>query len=149
MNPQPRFFTDEVEHTLDSVNRIVIPAAWRTDEGELFYVFKSENERLVVLPASEMEKMIQSIENAPNASEKDKRDQIGGLSDSAVSVWCDKQGRITMDVRLIKHANLKDKVILVGRGRRFEIWNPKLRQQHKGQPERQAARSAMMDKFIN
>lgn len=149
MSDQSRFFTDEFEHTIDAVNRIVIPASWRSNESERFYVFRTDHERLVVLTASEMEQTIQKILTAPNASEKEKRDQAGALSASTVAVVCDKQGRITMDSRLIKHANLKDKVVLVGRGLRFEIWNPKLWQQQKEQPERASIRTTMMDRYIN
>ena len=36
----------------------------------------------------------------------------------------DQDGRISLPESLIEHANLKDKAIFVGQGRKFQVWNP-------------------------
>ena len=125
MGTHPRYFTDEFEHAIDSVNRLVIPAKWRSGESEEFYVFPREEGRLAVLTSAEVDRMLHEIHNAPGISAKEKRDQSQILFSGAVQVTCDKQGRITTDTRLLKHAGLKDRVVLVGGGLRFEMWNPK------------------------
>ena len=36
----------------------------------------------------------------------------------------DVTGRIIIPAELLKHANIKDKALFVGRGNGFQIWNP-------------------------
>ena len=125
MSADARYFTDEFEHTIDSVNRLVIPAKWRTGQSEELYVFAQEQGRLAVLPRTELEKILHDIHSATGISANEKRDRSRNLFSRAAQVTCDRQGRITMEARLLKHAGLKSAVILVGIGYRFEIWNPK------------------------
>lgn len=119
------FFTGEFEHSIDSVNRLVIPAKWRSGQTEEFFIFARDEGRLVVLTHGEVQKMIEDIQSTPNMSAKEKTEQSRSLFSSAFQLTCDKQGRITMDAKLLQHAGLKDSVVFVGVGQRFEIWNPK------------------------
>jgi len=143
--PIRQFFAGEFEHTIDSVNRLVIPAKWRSGESEEFFVFAREEGRLAVLTQTEVDKILQEIHAAPNVSAREKRDQSQNLFSSGVQLTCDKQGRITMDVKSMKHAGLKSSVVLVGGGLRFEMWDPKAWERRKA--ELTAKRDAVMDRF--
>jgi MraZ protein len=140
-----RYFTGELEHTIDAVNRLIIPAKWRSGETEEFFVFAREEGRLAVLPRSEVEKILQEIHSASGMSASEKRDQAQTLFSSAVQVTCDKQGRITMDSKLMKHAGLRGTVVLVGGGERFEMWSSAAWERRKA--EIASKRSATMDRF--
>ena len=145
MNIGSRYFTGEFEHTIDSVNRLVIPAKWRTGASEELFVFARDEERLAVLPRSEVEKMLQEVHSAPGVSAGEKRNQSQTLFSSAVQLTCDKQGRITMDAKLMKHAGLKSKVVLVGGGERFEMWSPQAWKHRK--TDLAGKRNTTMDRF--
>ena len=119
-----RYFTGEFEHTIDSVNRLTIPAKWRTGESEELFMFAREG-RIAVLPRNEVEKIVQQIESATDMSAVEKRERRQSMFHSAVQATCDKQGRVTLDVKLLKHAGLRDSVMLVGGGVNFEMWSPK------------------------
>ncbi len=145
MGTTPRYFFGEFEHTIDSVNRLIIPAKWRTGESEELFVFAREEGRLAVLPRAEVEKILQEIHSATGVSASEKRTQSQTLFSSALQVTCDKQGRITMDVKLMKHAGLKGNVVLVGGGERFEMWSSKTWEVRK--VDLGSKRNAMMDHF--
>ncbi len=145
MNIGSRYFTGEFEHTIDLVNRLIIPAKWRTGTSEELFVFARDEGRLAALPRFEVEKMLHEIHSAPGISAGEKRNQSQTLFSSAVQLTCDKQGRITMDAKLMKHAGLKDKIVLVGGGERFEMWNPKAWKHRKS--DLASKRDATMDHF--
>ncbi len=139
------FFTGEFNHVIDSVNRLVIPAKWRTGESEEFFVIPTTEGRLAVLPKAEIEKIYHEIHYASGASASEKRHQSQTLFSNAIQLTCDKQGRITMDAKLMKYAGLKDTVVLVGGGLRFEMWNPKAWEHRK--TELASKKTATMDLF--
>jgi MraZ protein len=145
MSATNRHFTGEFEHTIDSVNRLVIPAKWRLGQSEEFFVFARDEGRLAVLTQGEVDKMLTEIHSAPGVSASEKRDQSQTLFSSGVQLTCDKQGRITMDSKLMKHAGLKGSVVLVGGGFRFEMWDPKAWERRKA--ELTTKRNAVMDHF--
>ena len=145
MSVIPRYFTGEFEHTIDSVNRLIIPAKWRTGVSEELFVFARDEGRLAVLPKSEVEKILHGIHSATDVSAAEKRTQSQALFSSAVQVTCDKQGRITMDAKLMRHAGLKDAAVLVGGGERFEMWNPRAWASRKSDLGNR--RNAIMDHF--
>lgn len=128
MSDKARFFTGEFEHTVDSVNRLIIPSKWRLGQAEELYLFaeRGQEGRIAVLPTTETAKIQAGIEAKTDLSLAEKREKSREIFSKAAQVTCDKQGRITLDGRLLKHAGLKASVVLVGVGTRFEIWNPKI-----------------------
>ena len=140
-----RYFIGKFEHTIDAVNRMVIPAKWRTGESEELFLFARDEGRLAVLPRAEIDKILSQINYAHDLSANDKREQGQNLFSNAVQVTCDKQGRITLDEKLLKHAGLKGRVILVGGGERFEMWSPKAWERREA--ESAVKLSGTMDRF--
>jgi MraZ protein len=146
MNTPPKiFFTGVFEHSIDSVNRLVIPAKWRSGESEEFFLFGKDGGEIAVLTRSEVEKTLKLIEEAPDMSPRDKTREQTRIFSEAVQLTCDKQGRITMDAKLMKHAKLSSAVVLVGGGPRFEMWNPKAWEARKA--EMDGTRSSALDRF--
>lgn len=140
-----RYFIGTFEHTIDAVNRMVIPAKWRMGESEELFLFARDEGRLAVLPRGEIDKILSQINFAHDLSANDKREQSQSIFSKAVQVTCDKQGRITLDEKLLKHAGLKGRVILVGGGERFEMWSPKAWERLEA--ESAAKLSSTLDRF--
>jgi MraZ protein len=46
------------------------------------------------------------------------------LFSDTYSLSYDQDGRISLPELLIEHANLRERVIFVGQGRKFQMWNP-------------------------
>ncbi len=142
---EARYFTGEYEHAIDAVNRMTIPAKWRTGESEELFVFARDEGRLAVLPRAEVEKILKEIDGATGMSANEKRTYRQTLFSSAVQVTCDRQGRITLDAKSLKHAGLRNAVVLVGGGERFEMWSPKAWEKRKA--ELAPNRNQAMDRF--
>ena len=119
-----RQFIGVYEHTVDSVNRLVIPAKWRTGKSEELVLLVRDAGSLSVLTQEELTRILQQIDAAANLSPRDRRDRRQMFS-SARQVTCDKQGRITLEAEQLKKIGVKDAVVLVGGVERFEIYNPK------------------------
>lgn len=119
-----RQFIGVYEHAIDRVNRLVIPAKWRTGKSEELVLLVRDAGSLSVLTQEELTKIMQQIDAAPNLSPRDRRDRRQ-LFSRARQVTCDKQGRITLDAEQLKKIGVKDEVVLVGGVERFEIYNPK------------------------
>ena len=145
MSEDARYFIGTFAHTIDSVNRLVIPAKWRTGTSEELVVVARDEGRLAVLPKPEVEKILQKIESAPDISASEKRTKRQIIFSSAEQVTCDKQGRITMIARLMAHAGLKRDVVLVGQGERFDMWNPKAWERSKSKDD--PARNTTFDEY--
>jgi MraZ protein len=53
------------------------------------------------------------------------------LLEGAHQLAFDPEGRITLPSELIEHAHLDGEVVFVGRGGRFQMWNPATYQEHR------------------
>lgn len=137
-----RFFTGEFEHTLDSANRLVMPAKWRMGESEELFIIPRDEGSLSVLPLGEIKRIDQAIDSESSMSAVEKQQMKESIFSEAEQVTCDKQGRMTLKAELLKHGGFDSVVILVGKGERFDIWSPKSWQQHKEElsSKRHAAR---------
>lgn len=72
---------------------------------------------------SRIEKLSESIDALDPFSEE--RDAFAtSILANCVQLAFDGEGRVTLPEDLIKLAGIKDKVVFVGKGTTFEIWNP-------------------------
>ena len=116
------------ENRLDTKGRVSVPAAFRsslTDEnfaGVVLYRSFTNN-CIEGLSMSRMEKIA-------NATDKmgifdNELDNISALVFAdAHPLQFDVTGRIIIPSELLKHANIQDTALFVGRGNSFQIWNP-------------------------
>jgi MraZ protein len=142
METLPRHFSGEFAHALDGVNRLVIPAKWRTGETEELFLIATEG-RVTALTRVEFDKLLQDIEKEPALSRREKADRAMDLAAQFQQVTCDKQGRITLPERVVRAAGVKGDVVLVGAGYRFAIWSPAAwRQRRASRGEGDATREA-------
>ena len=116
------------ENRLDTKGRISVPAAFRsslTDErfaGVVLYRSFTHN-CIEGLSMSRMEKMANATDKM-GVFDNDLDDLSAMLFADARPLQFDVTGRIVIPADLLKHANIHDQALFVGRGNSFQIWNP-------------------------
>lgn len=114
-------FSGEFKHTLDTKNRLFIPAKHREELGESFMVAKSIRENcLKVYSMAEWEEYISPIlKMERKASEAILR----ALHRDAALATPDSQGRIVIPAALVEYAHIQKTAVVVGCGKYAEIWS--------------------------
>ncbi len=109
--------------SLDAKGRMAIPAKYRDALIKLIVVPNpvKEEKCLLVYPLDAWEKVEAEITSKPNtASVRSlKRFFLG----QAVEYITDKNGRVLLTLNLREFANLEKKMILIGQGNKFELWD--------------------------
>ena len=117
------FFVGEFTHALDSKGRVTIPSKWRISGDENTYLaLPNPGGYITVYPP----KMVSRLEEkVAEASLSDVRAQalFMELFSKAHSFGFDKQGRINLNDKLLAHAGIKGKAVLVGNFSAFAIWS--------------------------
>ncbi|MDR1665703.1 MAG: hypothetical protein LBR62_01500 [Puniceicoccales bacterium] len=119
------FFVGEFHHALDAKNRLIVPSKWRFegDEGEVFLALPNPLGCLTIYPP----RMVSRLEEkAAAVSLGDPRGQktLLRLFSQADTFGCDRQGRIGLGEKLLRHAGLQKEVVLLGSYVTFSLWNP-------------------------
>lgn len=112
---------------LDEKGRINFPARYRQRletevKGQLIVTIDTELRCLLLYPLSAWELIEQKIEALPSFNRQARRIQRL-LIGHATEVELDGQGRILLPQPLRDYAELQKSVVLVGQGKKFEIWN--------------------------
>jgi MraZ protein len=119
------YFVGEFVHAIDSKGRVTIPSKWRISGGDNTYLaLPNPSGYITVYPP----KMVNRLEEkVASASLSDVRAQalLMELFSKAHSFGCDKQGRINLNEKLLKHAGIEGKAVLVGNFSAFAIWSEK------------------------
>ena len=117
------YFVGEFVHALDSKGRVTIPSKWRISGGDNTYLaLPNPGGYMTVYPP----KMVSRLEEkVSTASLSDARAQslLMELFSKAHSFGCDKQGRINLNDKLLEHAGISGKAVLVGNFSAFAIWS--------------------------
>lgn len=114
-------FTGEFEHTVDSKNRIFVPAKFREELGETFIVARDiRGPRLKLFSLSGWEEYI-----APIATRERKLSEkaLRYLHRNASQVKPDSQGRILLARDLLAYAEINRDAVIVGCASCAEIWS--------------------------
>ena len=56
----------------------------------------------------------------------------------SINVQFDSEGRISLPKKLLSHARIKNKMLFVGQGKTFQIWEPKLFEKFKMKARKKA-----------
>ena len=113
---------------IDSKGRISIPAPFRSVlEFQGYpgvYLFPSFTSKAVDGGGQDLIDQISlSVEKMQLFAEETDALSTALFADT-YSLSYDQDGRISLPEILIEHANLSEKVIFVGQGRKFQMWNP-------------------------
>ena len=112
----------EYQHTLDTKQRLIIPAKFRDQLGSQFVVTRGLDGCLFGYPMSEWQLLEQKLKALP-LTKRDARAFVRFLYSAATVCTLDKQGRINIPDPLVKYADLSKKCMVVGVSNRLEIWD--------------------------
>jgi MraZ protein len=113
-------FTGVSAHSIDSKGRIVLPARFRQELGETFFIAKGFFDCIQVLSCEEFEKLRANIKALP--AQQALALQYAIIA-TAMEVTPNAQGRISLTQNLRDIAGLSKEAIVVGMDTRIEIWD--------------------------
>lgn len=109
------------EHNMDAKGRVFIPVKLRDKLGETFIAASVLDRCVSLYSMEEWESLLEKLASGPMA---ETRKLLRRVTESAEDVTLDAQGRILLNKQLIAHAGLEKAALIIGAGRRAEIWNP-------------------------
>jgi MraZ protein len=115
-------FLGEHRHALDAKGRVIFPARMRADLGAQVVLQKGIEACLYVLPPDEWDRQVQRVTELPTTN-PDARRYARHFFSQASSERIDAQGRLTIPQTYRDYAGLDREVVIVGTGRRVEIWD--------------------------
>ena len=121
-------FLSTYENNIDKKGRVSVPAQFRSHLSSLGFnsiiCFPSFNQQcLEAWPQDRIEKISNSIDSLNPFEEKKDYFATSILAES-INLQFDGEGRILISNKLLKHAKIKNKILFVGQGKTFQIWEP-------------------------
>ena len=121
-------FLSTYENKLDKKGRVSVPAPFRSYLSNLGYngiiCFPSFNHPSIeAWPQDRIEKISNTIDSLNPFEEKKDYFATSILSES-VNLQFDGEGRIALTEKLLKHSKIKNRILFVGQGKTFQIWEP-------------------------
>ena len=121
-------FLSTYENNLDKKGRVSVPASYRSHLSNLGYnsivCFPSFNNQCIeAWPQDRIEKISNAIDALSPFEEKKDYFATSILSES-INLQFDREGRISLTKKLLKHAKIKNSMVFVGQGKTFQIWEP-------------------------
>ena len=112
----------EYMHTIDTKGRVIMPADFRAELGETFFVTKGLDNCLFIYGQAGWEALSAKLRQLPLAK-PEARAFVRFFFAGARMMECDKQGRFLVPGNLRSYANLKKDVVLTGVMNRAELWD--------------------------
>ncbi len=112
-------------HALDAKRRIIFPSVWRHAAGETnqLYAFPHPEQRCLYLYVAD--EMMRRLDRLRESGAIDRNDEQAVRSITAgadMPTW-DAQGRVRIGDHLLRHAEVREKVVLIGTLTRVECWS--------------------------
>ena len=135
-------FLSTYENRLDKKGRVSVPASFRSYLNSMGYngiiCYPSfNNPSLEACPQNRIEKLSESIDSLNPFEEKRDIFATSVLSES-IDLQFDSEGRVSIPIKLLNHAKIKQIMLFVGQGKTFQIWEPKLFEKFKIQARKKA-----------
>ena len=116
-------FVGSYSHSLDAKKRVFVPAKFREDLGNTFYVTRKFDTYLSIYTEEEWAAYLEKLEKLPESVAAEVQEFILGGAQKCVP---DNSGRIIIDDRLLKHAGITKNIVFVGAGRQIRVWSEEL-----------------------
>src|SRR5476649_2233003 len=100
-------YVGEFRHNLDSKNRLTIPSKWRFsgDEEEVYLALPNPIGCVSIYPPKMVAKLEEKVQEVSLGNKKGQK-ALARLFSKADHFGCDKNGRITVNDKLIAHAGI-------------------------------------------
>ena len=121
-------FLSSYENKIDKKGRVSVPATFRSYLNTMgfngFITYPSFNHSaLEACSQDRIEKLSNTIDSLNPFEEKRDFFATSILSES-INLQFDGEGRISLTPKLLKHAKIKNRMLFVGQGKTFQIWEP-------------------------
>ncbi len=121
-------FMDTVINKVDTKGRVSLPADYRAIVKELsteIVCYRSLSAPCIEGCLEEtLDKLANVIEDATDFFSETQDNLTNLIFGDAKRFTFDSTGRIMLSEKLLKHAGITDTAVFVGKGRKFQIWNP-------------------------
>ena len=121
-------FMDTVINKVDAKGRVSLPSDYRAMVKELsteIVCYRSLSAPCIEGCLEEtLDKLATEIENATDFFSETQDNLTNLVFGDAKRFGFDSTGRIVLTEKLLKHAQITDTAVFVGKGRKFQIWNP-------------------------
>lgn len=118
-------FWGEHEYKVDEKGRVPIPPRFRDQLRGEFVLTVVADKCIAGYPVEEWEQVIEQLSKGPLSGSR-VRSLQRGIFGSAYGAEIDGQGRVALPSNLRNEAGIKDSCVIVGLGRKFELWSPEL-----------------------
>ncbi|MBB6443736.1 division/cell wall cluster transcriptional repressor MraZ [Bacillus benzoevorans] len=115
-------FMGEYHHNVDVKGRLIVPAKFREELGEVFVLTRGLDQCLFGYPMSEWKVIEEKLKGLP-LTKKDARAFTRFFFSGATECEIDKQGRINIATPLVNYAKLEKECVVLGVSNRIEIWS--------------------------
>lgn len=122
-------FMDTITNKVDAKGRVSLPSDYRAIVKELSTEIVCY--RSLSAPCIEgcledsLDKLATEIENSTDFFSETQDNLTNLIFGDAKRFPFDSTGRIVLTEKLLQHAEITDSAVFVGKGRKFQIWNPK------------------------
>ena len=135
-------FLSTYENRIDKKGRVSVPASFRSYLSNLglngVICFPSfNNQSIESWPQNRVEKISNSID-ALNPFEEKKDFFATSILSECTNLQFDSEGRISLSLKLLKHAKIKNSMLFVGQGKTFQIWEPTAFEKFKAQARKKS-----------
>ncbi|MBP3546744.1 MAG: division/cell wall cluster transcriptional repressor MraZ [Alphaproteobacteria bacterium] len=119
---------DTIINKVDTKGRVSLPSDYRAIVKELsteIVCYRSLNSPCIEGCAEELlEKIASDMETSLDFFSQTQDELTNLIFGDARRFSFDSTGRILLTEKLLKHAQITDTAVFVGKGRKFQIWNP-------------------------
>lgn len=119
---------DTIFNKVDPKGRVSLPSDYRTIVKELssdIVCYRSLSAPCIEGCTEDLlEKLASDMENSLDFFSQTQDDLTNLIFGDAKRFAFDSTGRILLSEKLLKHAEITDMAVFVGKGRKFQIWNP-------------------------
>ena len=112
-------FVGSYTHALDAKKRVFVPAKFRDDLGEEFYITRNFEPYLSVYTAADWAEYVEVISRLPESEAAALQEY---LLSNAQKCTPDSNGRIIIDEKLAAHAKITKSIVFAGAGKQIKIW---------------------------
>lgn len=121
-------FLDTIVNKVDNKGRVSLPSDYRAIVKELsteIVCYRSLTAPCIEGCCEEMlEKLASDMENSLDFFSQEQDNLTNLIFGDAKRFTFDSTGRILLSDKLLQYAGITDTAVFVGKGRKFQIWNP-------------------------
>lgn len=114
-------FIGQYRYNLDDKGRLVIPQEFRKQLGSELIINKGIETCITIYKLTDWEKLVEKITDLP-FNQRENRLFSRYFLANAYQKELDNQGRINIDIDLIKYSEITKECVIIGAGNVIEIW---------------------------